>query len=232
MSGKRIFAKSFLQAASFSAFSNDACARLARSSVRRVAPSDFPCRTPGGPLFLPAGRPGPGPVVLKSGRNRRYRPVARPVIVGRAVTNRVSGPRPSGHFPAPTSGPRRFHRLSSSSRWVAEWPSRPREGSLSPASPSTQVLRRSPSRKPGSLERLPLRGAHSQPPSMPRCPCILGPPRRSLSRRVRAEGLRVASLPLLPLFSPRAEARDEKSEKRNEKAKIAGGRRRGGERRG
>lgn len=49
-----------------------------------------------------------GPVVLKSGRNRRYRPVAQPVIVGRAVTNQVSGPRPSGHFPAPTWGPCRL----------------------------------------------------------------------------------------------------------------------------
>lgn len=79
------------------------------SRIRRHVVS--PLRTspvgPGESPFLPASRPGPGPVVLKSGRNRRYRPVARPVIDSRAVTNQVSGPRPSGHFPAPTSGPRR-----------------------------------------------------------------------------------------------------------------------------
>ena len=128
---------------------------------RHVAPSDFPCpwwsslAPPPPPLSL-ADRgqgPGPGPVVLKSGRNRRYRPVARPVIDSRAVTNQVSGPRPSGHFPAPTSGPRRAVPTSTVSprppggRRVAEWPSRLREAlslSLSLASPSTQILRRPP----------------------------------------------------------------------------------------
>ena len=193
---------------------------------RHVAPSDFPCpwwsslAPPPPPLSL-ADRgqgPGPGPVVLKSGRNRRYRPVARPVIDSRAVTNQVSGPRPSGHFPAPTSGPRRAVPTSTVSprppggRRVAEWPSRLREAlSLSPPPRRrSSAVRRSTSRKPSSLERLPLRGAHSQPPSMPRCPCILGPPRRGLSRRVRTEGLRVA--PLLPLFPSRGETRREVGE--------------------
>jgi len=198
---------SFLQADLFSVFSNDTCARLAYSSCR---PFGLPPSAQAGlPPFLPAGRPSPGPVVLKSGRNRRYRPVARPVIDSRAVTNQVSGPRPSGHFPAPTSGPRRSTvspRPPGGSRSGPRGPVK----ALFPASPSTQVLRRSSSRKPGSLERLPLRGAHSQPPSMPRCPCILGPPRRGLSRRVRAEGLRVAFL--LLLVPPRAEARREVGE--------------------
>lgn len=159
--------------------------------------------------------------------------MARPVIDSRAVTNQVSGPRPSGHFPAPTSGPRRSTVSPRPPGGSRSGPRGPVKAlslflSLSPASPSTQVHRRSSSRKPGSLERLPLRGARSQPPSMPRCPCILGPPRRGLSRRVRAEGLCAASL-LPPPLAPLERRRDEKSEKRNEKAKIAGGRRRGGE---
>lgn len=137
-----------------------------------------------------------GPVVLKSGRNRRYRPVARPVIAGRAVTNQVSGPRPSGHFPAPTWGPCRPRPPSlpvyPAGRGVAlEAPRR-----LFPSPPSfppslTQILRRSPSRKPGSLERVPLRAARSQPPSMPRCPCaFLG----LLDVACRDESVCVASL--------------------------------------
>lgn len=142
---------------------------------------------PGGPPFLSPDRP----VVLKSGRNRRYRPVARPVtarpIVGRAVTNQVSGPRPSGHFPAPTLGPRRS--TVSLVLPADRGPSRPREGFLlpPPRRRSSAALRRGNST---ALSRgFPFMEAHSQPPSMPRCPCILGPPRRSLSRRVRAERL-------------------------------------------
>lgn len=78
------------------------------SRIRRRAVSPLrtsPVGAGWGPPFCRLAGPVPGPVVLKSGRNRRYRPVAS--TVGRAVTNRVSGPRPSGHFPAPTSGPRR-----------------------------------------------------------------------------------------------------------------------------
>lgn len=95
-SSERIFAKSHR-------FVLSLLERRVRAFV--VSPFRTSPAGPGGPPFLPAGRSGPGPVVLKSGRNRRYRPVAS--IVGRAVTNQVSGPRPSGHFPAPTSGPRR-----------------------------------------------------------------------------------------------------------------------------
>lgn len=99
-----------LLAASFSALSNGAHAHVSvlrihqhvLSSLWYFSPSDRSVPHPASRTLVARSR---GPVVLKSGRNRRYRPVARPVIVGRAVTNQVSGPRPSGHFPAPTWGP-------------------------------------------------------------------------------------------------------------------------------
>lgn len=189
-----------------------------------------PLRTsPAGPggapsPFLLAGRPGP--VVLKSGRNRRYRPVARPVIDSRAVTNQVSGPRPSGHFPAPTSGPRR-------STVSPRPPGGSRSGPRGPVKLSLSRLPLDAGPPPLYVEetRLSREASPSRGPQPTAFHAAMSVHSWTSSTRLVATGPcggTSRSSPPPPLSS-RAEARREKLEKRNEKAKIAGGWRRGGE---